>query len=106
MTQFSVGLSGNVDVLRQLQAQRAFQSRRSGPSNAPEQAQPSAPLSSPAEVSLNQEPAAANRTEPHHPLPMDELKNIAGRTGFVGLTDRAVQRAYTMGESLFVDYRV
>ena len=98
MTPFSVGLSSNVDALGQLQAQQALQAKRTkNPAPAP------APVQMPTEESVR--PSALTEGKASHPLPMDELQGIANRTGFVGLTDRAVQRAYTLGESLFVDYK-
>ncbi|MFM7389020.1 MAG: hypothetical protein ACKO34_00140 [Vampirovibrionales bacterium] len=40
------------------------------------------------------------------PLPYQDIKRIAEASGFVGMSDRAIEQAYRQGKSLMVDYRV
>jgi hypothetical protein len=39
-------------------------------------------------------------------IPFQEIKNIAERAGYVGLSNRDIKEAYVRGESLLADYRV
>lgn len=49
----------------------------------------------------------SNRAEsPVDRLPVDDIRSVAERAGFVGISDRDIRRAYAMGESLLADYRV
>ncbi|MBY0404905.1 MAG: hypothetical protein K2X66_13475 [Cyanobacteria bacterium] len=39
-------------------------------------------------------------------IPFQEIKNIAERAGYVGISNRDIKEAYVRGESLLADYRV
>lgn len=57
----------------------------------------------------NQRPAAEGPSGASQPiqnsLHFDEIKSIAERAGFIGVSNRDIQRAYALGESLLADYR-
>jgi hypothetical protein len=39
-------------------------------------------------------------------LPFEDIRSVAERAGFVGISERDIRRAYMMGESLLADYKV
>jgi hypothetical protein len=52
-------------------------------------------------------PKAKSRVDsPMERLPFDDIRNVAEKAGFVGISERDIRRAYMMGESLLADYRV
>ncbi|MEB3246113.1 MAG: hypothetical protein VKJ06_09035 [Vampirovibrionales bacterium] len=40
------------------------------------------------------------------PLALEDIQQVAARAGYVGVSSQDIQRAYTRGESLLVDYSV
>lgn len=49
---------------------------------------------------------SAASSSPELNLPIDDIRAVAERAGYVGLSERDIRRAYIMGESLLADYRV
>jgi hypothetical protein len=66
---------------------------------------PSQPLPDIAQPVREREAAPVSSPARKIPLPYQDIQSVARQTGYVGLTESAIQRAYVMGESLFVDVR-
>ncbi len=87
--------------IQMLQAQRAFVPNTK-PSEEPELSDMLGELANTPEAAPMREENLASAAG----LPLDEIKSIASRAGYVGLNDSDIQRAYVYGESLMTDYRV
>lgn len=48
-------------------------------------------------------PAHQPASRPRVQLPYDDIRNVAARAGYVGVSDRDIQRAYMTGQSLLVN---
>lgn len=81
------------EMLQQLQQQQA----------APEQAIQQAPYQRQASTAP---PPAASFAARYNRLNYEDVKQVASKAGFVGLSDSAIQRAYMLQESLLVDTKV
>jgi hypothetical protein len=95
------GIGAQATALQILRARQGFAPQ---PTRAaqPEASQFEIDSYEPAEAEL---PAApASRNNPLDRLPFTEIQAIAERAGYVGVTQRDIQRAYARGESLLVDY--
>lgn len=85
-----------------LQAQQAFAARRAEtvrPEIQPSEAIPVEPEGAPLNL-------GALARSPQWRQTVREVTDIAGRAGYVGLSETDIQRAYVYGESLLADYRV
>jgi hypothetical protein len=49
---------------------------------------------------------ATRADSPLDRLPFEDIRSVAERAGFVGISERDIRRAYMMGESLLADYKV
>jgi hypothetical protein len=106
MTIQGVG-TGGASSLQFLQAQQAFRPRsaKEEQPNAPEMAPGYPALEEPfVEVSAAKKATSIAPTGPS--LPFADIQSVARQAGFVGLSERDIQRAYVLGESLLADYRV
>ncbi len=99
--------SGGTDALQMLRAQQAFRARTAGPASREVD---EVLLSHVAEAASVEAPAEKATSASRQPDPRQDLyrevQDLAGRLGYVGLSETAIQRAMTLGESLLADYRV
>lgn len=106
-------------ISQTLKAQQAWEARRARESAKPEvQATPEQPTLQKQFPKVNEAGTiAANLSElsasglqgsPQGPWQktVQEVQSIAQRAGYVGVTEKDIHRAYTLGESLLADYRV
>lgn len=102
--------SGGTDALQMMRAQQAFRTRTAKPESQVLPGEMEAPvdeilLSGAAEESAPKAvPTAKNQPDPHQDM-YREVQDIAGRLGYVGLSETAIHRAMVRGESLLADYR-
>jgi hypothetical protein len=79
--------------------------------HAPAQSLAEPPLEIPFEVeataaTVKTKSPSSRADSPLDRLPFEDIRNVAERAGFVGISERDIRRAYMMGESLLADYRV
>jgi hypothetical protein len=114
-------ITGTQQSLQALKAQQAWEARRSSlPQAVSKISQPTADLAMASKVTLQSvQPAsqtgaastiksqpATQKDKIALPFNIEELQDIATRSGFVGVTAQDIQRAYASGTSLLTDYRV
>jgi len=94
-------ISSNLNSVQLLQAQQAFRSHK------PRAAQPEAPKTEAPQISIERPEVNIPVINPQQwRNTVQEVREIASQAGFIGLTERDIQRAYVYGESLLADYRV
>lgn len=98
---------GGAQSLQMLKAQQAWEARRAAktqtPTEAPQVIQPAPQL---LDEAVPNTPSGPAHLSPQWNRTVQEIQTIAGRAGFVGLSEQDIRRAYTYGESLLADYRV
>lgn len=105
-------VTGSQPSIQSLRAQKAWEARRAAkPVATPEPTVQDTPSSivdiqsvKPSSYSPVKSPSPSTNLQ-EQGLNIKEIQDIANRSGFVGVTEEAIQRAYTSGSSLLTDYR-
>jgi hypothetical protein len=105
---------GGAQPIQTLKAQQAWEARRAVRS-AEKQTAPvttpsieiTKPNSLPAEPLASTAPAGTSPwTSPQWTRKVQEIQTIAAKSGFIGVSEQDIWRAYSQGNSLLADYRV
>jgi hypothetical protein len=79
------------------------------PTQSPVEATPEIPFeveTAAAAVTSKVKTGGSRADSPLDRLPFDDIRNVAEKAGFVGISERDIRRAYMMGESLLAYYKV
>jgi hypothetical protein len=97
----SSSIGSGTDALQMLRAQQAF-SARPAETARPAQAEVGADESAGDETELA---TSGTLAAPQNKALYQEVQDLASRLGYVGLSEKAIERAMVLGESLLADYR-
>jgi hypothetical protein len=96
-------ISSSTPSIQMLKAQQAWEARQAAKTSAPVEQQTPAPV----QIETNRpELTASSPATPQWKQTVQEIQNIAQRSGYVGITEQDIRKAYTYGDSLLADYRV
>jgi len=104
-------------ALQSLKAQQAWEARRAAKAQAPavEQAPTETPHIAPKNsiqppvlenLSLDGTSGILPTNTPQWSRKVQDIQTVAAKSGFVGISEQEIRRAYVQGESLLADYRV
>ena len=100
-------IESGTQSIQMLKAQQAWEARRSAKTApAAEQVQTASPAIEIAKPALDSTPATGQTLSPQWSRKVQDIQQMAQKTGFMGVSEQDIRRAYTQGESLFADYRV
>lgn len=110
-------ITPGASALQTLKAQQAWEARRAARTQAPtvEQTPTEAPSNTGKtnsnqpvleNLSIDNSTGALPANSPQWARKVQDIQNIAARTGFVDVSEQDIRRAYVQGDSLLADYRV
>ena len=102
-------ITSGAPSIQTLKAQQAWEARRASKSasteKAPTAAAPSIEIAKPSsDVASTTSPVTTGA--PQWNRKVQEIQNIAQKSGFIGVTEQDIRQAYMQGSSLLADYRV
>ena len=101
-------ITSGAPSIQTLKAQQAWEARRASKSASTEKAPPAAPsieIAKPSsDVASTTSPVTTGA--PQWNRKVQEIQNIAQKSGFIGVTEQDIRQAYMQGSSLLADYRV